>query len=65
MPLSLDVRLLNGDADNFSVKMMRLYAKADPSNRARIEQGFPNLVATYEAWHKSGNIPDLPYDGKP
>ena len=35
----------------FSAYLIRLVAKADPSNRARIRVAFPEHVEAYEDWY--------------
>ncbi|MCH8005425.1 MAG: hypothetical protein IH888_04235 [Planctomycetes bacterium] len=72
MSLKTDVLQLS-KGDNFSSVMLRLYAKSDPRNRAKIKAGWPNLVTVFEAWHTGpaievvgvdddSHIPDLGYD---
>ena len=74
MSLKVDVqRLSDGDVDNHAVLLLRLYAKSDPANRARLARCYPNAVEVYEAWyngpeilrpgHDDSHIPDLEYDG--
>lgn len=41
---------LRGDATSFTGDLLRLIAKADPGNRARLRAGFPVHVAAWEAW---------------
>ncbi len=38
------------DASNFTAELLRLIAKADPINRARLRGAFPREVEAYEAW---------------
>lgn len=91
MPLKVDVQnmvatinlngseqVVDGVASNFSVMLLRVYMKSDPTNRAKIKALWPNLVAVYESWkngpprstiaqnfapHNTDHILDLPYDG--
>jgi hypothetical protein len=41
---------LGGDVTSFTGDLLRLIAKADPGNRARLRAGFPKHVAAWEAW---------------
>lgn len=72
MSLKSDVQHMSA-RDNFSSLMLRLYAKSDPHNQAKIKAGWPNLVTVFEAWHRGPpievpdedddtHIPDLDYD---
>lgn len=40
--------------DNFRSQLLRLIAKADPSNRERLRIGFPIIVAVFEQWEQRG-----------
>ena len=42
---------LRGDTTSFTGDLLRLIAKADPGNRARLRAGFPVHVAAWEVWH--------------
>lgn len=41
---------LGGSEDSFTGDLLRLIAKADPGNRARLRRGFPKQVAAWELW---------------
>jgi len=41
---------LGGSEDSFTGDLLRLIAKADPRNRARLRAGFPLQVAAWEIW---------------
>lgn len=48
--------LLKGEGDWFTAQLLRLIAKADTWNRARLRLAFPEEVAAYERWlHEQGN----------
>jgi hypothetical protein len=51
------------DATNFGSGLLRLVMKADLSNMRLLRQAFPNAVKTVEEWRRTGEIPDLAYDG--
>ena len=38
---------------SFTGDLLRLIAKADPGNRARLRAGFPKHVAAWEMWQAS------------
>lgn len=44
--------ILAGMGDWFSAQLMRLIAKADRENLARLELAFPDHVAAYRNWMK-------------
>jgi hypothetical protein len=41
----------DGDAPSFTGDLLRLIAKADPQNRARLRIAFPVQVAAWEIWN--------------
>ena len=41
--------------DNFRSQLLRLVAKADPSNRERLRLSFPVVVAVFEQWEERGD----------
>lgn len=41
---------LGGDTTSFTGDLLRLIAKADPSNRHLLRAGFPRHVAIWEIW---------------
>lgn len=43
-------RLLMGDGDWFTARLMRLIAHADMENKERIRLGYPKEVALWESW---------------
>lgn len=48
---------LGGDVTSFTGDLLRLIAKADPGNRARLRAGFPKHVAAWEIWtEQSGTL---------
>lgn len=56
-------RIMGGYGDWFTAELLRLCAKADNHNRARLRLAFPEHVALYEEWY-AGPKPshDLPAD---
>jgi hypothetical protein len=53
MSISTDyVAWVLGDerVDHFTAELIRLVAKADPGNRARLRRAFPHVVQAYEWW---------------
>ncbi len=65
MTLAIDMRLLakgDRDATNFSAQLLRLIGKADSHNRALLRQSFPNAVAVYEHYQKTGEFLERNYD---
>ncbi len=42
---------LHGRGTHFTAMLMRLIAKADSGNRARIQEAFPDEIAAYERWY--------------
>jgi hypothetical protein len=43
--------ILAGSGDWFSAELLRLIAKADPDNRAKLRLGFPEHVQAYLVWY--------------
>ncbi len=41
-----------GSGDWFTIKLIALIAKADPTNRERIRDGFPFEVEAFERWNR-------------
>lgn len=41
---------LGGDDTSFTGDLLRLIAKADPANRARLMLAFPGIVVAWEHW---------------
>jgi len=52
--------LLLGSGDWFHAYLARLIAKADAMNRERIRLGFPDEVAAFERWQRTGNAMEAP-----
>lgn len=48
---------LRGSEDSFTGVLLSLIAKADPGNRACLRRGFPEAVATWEAWQSCTETP--------
>lgn len=48
---------LGGDETSFTGDLLRLIAKADPGNLARLAQGFPGHVVAFLTWR--ANAPEL------
>lgn len=46
--------ILLGAGDWFSAELLRLIAKADTENRARLYLAFPDHVEAYNTWVKEG-----------
>lgn len=44
--------IMAGYGDWFSAQLLRLIAKADLKNRARLSIAFPEHVAAFEAWER-------------
>ena len=44
--------IVAGEGDWFSAHLIRLIAKADRENRARLRKVFPEYVEAYESWHR-------------
>ena len=42
--------LTDGRPDHFTAELLRLIAKADPSNQLRLREGFPDEVDAYNRW---------------
>jgi hypothetical protein len=42
--------IVGGEGTWFTAHLLRLIAKADDSNRARLRLSFPEEVAAYEEW---------------
>lgn len=51
----LFIRSRGGTGDNFTILLLHLIGKADPDNRYRISQGFPQTVKAWFDWHSSPN----------
>lgn len=47
-------RLILGDGDWFTARLLQLIHKSDAWNRARLRLAFPEEVAAYEEWSKEG-----------
>lgn len=47
----IDAALGRGHGDWFTSDLLRLIAKADRANTARLRVAFPHAVAAYERWH--------------
>jgi hypothetical protein len=47
---------LGGDLTSFTGDLLRLIAKADPGNRARLRAGFPKHVAAWEMWEQRSGL---------
>ncbi len=67
MTLKTDLdNIVNGDGKetNFASQMMKMYMRADGTNRFKIHSVWPNLADTVDGWKASPTqeIPDLPYD---
>lgn len=45
--------IMGGHGTWFSAELLRLCAKADAQNLARIERGFPEHVALFREWWRS------------
>ena len=43
--------ILAGNGDWFSAELLRLIAKADTANRAKLRLGFPEHVQAYLDWY--------------
>ena len=43
--------IMTGYGDWFSARLLRLIAKADLENRARLRLAFPEHVQAYEEWY--------------
>lgn len=50
--------ILAGNGDWFTAELLRLIAKADFENKAKIRLGFPEVVQAYDAWMESGDDDD-------
>jgi hypothetical protein len=48
--------IMAGYGDWFSAQLLRLIAKADVENRARLRLAFPDHVEAFEAWHMSMTV---------
>lgn len=42
--------IIAGHGDWFSAELLRLIAKADFENKAKLRLGFPDVVPAYDAW---------------
>ncbi len=42
---------ISGEGTHFTAMLIRLIAKADSGNLARIQEAFPEEVAAYERWY--------------
>ncbi|HXH35239.1 MAG TPA: hypothetical protein VNJ54_12650 [Plantibacter sp.] len=47
--------ILVGHGDWFTAHLLRLIAKADPVNRARLRAAFPAEVQAFESWRGDDN----------
>lgn len=45
--------ILHGHGTWFTAHLLRLCAKADPANLARLHKGFPEVVQAYLNWRSS------------
>ena len=64
MSLKQDMELgIAANNNNFTCLLLRLFQKADLSNRSRLTLGFPNAAEVFNAWQFGDTIPNLPYDG--
>lgn len=53
-------RIMGGYGDWFSAQLIRLIAKADFENRARLRLAFPDHVEAYEKWLREPLKSQLP-----
>jgi hypothetical protein len=53
--LRFDLKMaMTTDADWFTAQLFRLIGKADALNRERLREGFPDAVAIWEEWQRTG-----------
>lgn len=48
---------LGGSDDSFTGDLLALIAKADPGNKARLAEAFPDQVKAYDTWMDCPHIP--------
>ncbi len=58
-----NITVYKNDATNFGSELLRLVMKADLNNLRLLRHSFPNAVKTVEEWRRTGEIPNLAYDG--
>jgi len=46
--------IIAGNGDWFTAHLLRLIAKADFENKAKLRLGFPDVVQAYDTWMESG-----------
>lgn len=51
--------LFDNSGEQFTAHLMFLIGIADDGNRARLAQGFPELVAAYDTWIKFEHAPTV------
>lgn len=48
---------LDGSGDSFTGDLLALIARADPGNKAKLAQAFPDAVKAYDTWMSCERIP--------